>query len=148
MEDQTPSIEMTDIWYSMCGLARGPDSFGSDQTTLKHLVICIGTKNIIGVTTQSFNFDWSLIVNDYEKRQIARFRSNPPGETCKLAVMKLSQLSFTAFNRTKPLDFINLRHDFKIHSGEILQSIERVDSAKVSQLVHGVQNLGVQAGNW
>ncbi|GAB1859647.1 Helicase SKI2W [Camponotus japonicus] len=53
-------------------------------------------ENILKITKCQIKVDCSLVLNDWEKRQISRFKNDPPGQTCQMAVEELTSLSFNA----------------------------------------------------
>ncbi|KAL0131489.1 hypothetical protein PUN28_002783 [Cardiocondyla obscurior] len=61
-----------------------------------HEVVTIFPWHILKITNCKIKIDFSLILNDWEKRQISRFKNDPPGQTCQTAVQELTSLSFNA----------------------------------------------------
>ncbi|XP_011639222.1 helicase SKI2W [Pogonomyrmex barbatus] len=61
-----------------------------------HEVVTLSAWHILKITNCQIKVDCSLILNDWEKRQISRFKNDPPGQTCQTAVQELTSLSFNA----------------------------------------------------
>ncbi|XP_014467951.1 PREDICTED: helicase SKI2W [Dinoponera quadriceps] len=61
-----------------------------------HQVLTISAWHILAVTKHQIKIDCTLVLNDWEKRQISRFKNDPPGQTCQTAVQELLSLSLKA----------------------------------------------------
>ncbi|XP_024882516.1 helicase SKI2W-like [Temnothorax curvispinosus] len=66
------------------------------STNPSHEVLTIFPWHILKITNCQIKVDCSLVLNDWEKRQISRFKNDPPGQTCQTAVQELTSLSFNA----------------------------------------------------
>ncbi|XP_012058897.1 PREDICTED: helicase SKI2W [Atta cephalotes] len=68
-----------------------------------HEVLTLFSWHILKITNCQIKIDCSLILNDWEKRQISRFKNDPPGQTCQTAVQELTSLSFNASTNARIL---------------------------------------------
>ncbi|EFN81266.1 helicase SKI2W [Harpegnathos saltator] len=61
-----------------------------------HKVLNVSAWHIMAVTKHQIKVDCSLVLADWEKRQISRFKNDLPGQTCQMAVQELMSLSLKA----------------------------------------------------
>ncbi|XP_070172311.1 superkiller complex protein 2 isoform X1 [Polyergus mexicanus] len=66
------------------------------STNTSHEIVTLYSWHILKITKCQIKVDCSLVLNDWEKRQISRFKNDPPGQTCQTAVQELISLSFNA----------------------------------------------------
>lgn len=85
--------------------------FAPDGST-NHEVLKISEGDVFEVTTKLIKVDTNIIIRDWEKRQIPRFRDDPPGQTCMAAIQELLILTLNTIdknnseNRASYFDFI------------------------------------------
>lgn len=113
-ESQELCPERDNEWYWMLGLAKeqitSPDSNG------KHYVLDISSHDIFEISSKKISLeDPQLIVDDWKKRQIERFRNDPPGKTCQFAIQELLKICVqTEVSKEKALGCLKLIDDLPI----------------------------------
>lgn len=93
--------EKTNSWYKMLGLAS--EGLYTPVGAISHEILTIESDDIMKICNKSVKIDPELVKNDWDKRQIPRFKDTPPGQACTFAQQELQQL-------TNPT-FIELRTD-------------------------------------
>lgn len=128
-ESATESLENStpDEFYKMLSLASNeifqPDGIGG------HEVINITQFDIFEITKNVLKIDADLVLKDWSKRQIERFRNDPVGKTCNDAIQELTKLTQT----TKWIDSLNLidvRFDLKIKEIDEVTQLHTLLAAK------------------
>jgi antiviral helicase SKI2 len=72
-EKSKEQYEHDPLWYKMLGLASKKKIFVPDEVG-GHTVLTVTTNDIIGIVSYKVNVDFNLVFQDWEKRQIPRFR--------------------------------------------------------------------------
>jgi len=62
------------------------------------------------------------VLQDWEKRQMERFRYDPPGQTCTQAVQELEKLTMQA-NENKKTDFLHMIIDLKVKEQDLYHAL-------------------------
>ncbi|VVD00855.1 unnamed protein product [Leptidea sinapis] len=101
--------------------------FGTEESTMEHTILCIAPKNITAVTKTQLKLDIGLIISDWDRRQIPRFKDARPGSSCASAVQELARLSHAARTAAARLETVNLTQALNITSGELLQLLDRMN---------------------
>ncbi|XP_046818992.1 helicase SKI2W [Vespa crabro] len=88
--------EKSESWYSIISLTK-KDIFVPSGVP-SHEVITISAWNILEITNCQVKVDCGMVLKDWEKRQISRFRHDLPGPTCQTAIQELMAISLNAAN--------------------------------------------------
>ncbi|KAL4715896.1 hypothetical protein ACJJTC_013196 [Scirpophaga incertulas] len=120
------NFEVDDNWYKMLSMSVLYDGAGTEDGTVDHTILCIAHKNIIGITKLNLKIDVNIIIQDWEKRQMPRFRDAPVGPSCMSAVQELSRISHAVKTGATTLELISLTQSLSITTGEILQSVDKM----------------------
>lgn len=72
-EKSKEQYEHDPLWYKMLGLANKKKIFVPDEVG-GHTVLTVTTTDIIDIVKNKVNVDTNLVIQDWEKRQIPRFR--------------------------------------------------------------------------
>lgn len=72
-ETSEEQYEPDPLWYKMLGLANKKKIFVPDEMG-GHTVLTVTTSDIIGIVKNKVSVDTNLVIQDWEKRQIPRFR--------------------------------------------------------------------------
>jgi len=94
-----------------------------------HELIDVSMKDIAIVTTEQLKLDTEAILENCKRRQIARFRDDPPGQSVVMAVQELLQLSERNPNGLPCLDPISdlkIRDIDQVETFTKLQSLEEI----------------------
>ncbi|CAH1637688.1 unnamed protein product [Spodoptera littoralis] len=126
-DDAEYNFEIDENWYRILSFSAMYSSIGTEESTLDHTILCIAPKNIISVTKMSLKIDPKVIIDDWEKRQIPRFKDAPVGSSCATAVQELSRISHAVCSGATTLELVNLTQSLSITTGEILSSIDKMN---------------------
>ncbi|KAF9405403.1 hypothetical protein HW555_013843 [Spodoptera exigua] len=121
------NFEVDENWYRILSFSAMYSSIGTEESTLDHTILCIAPKNIVSVTKMTLKIDPKVIIDDWEKRQIPRFKDAPVGTSCASAVQELSRISHAVCSGATQLEVINLTQSLAITTGEILTSIDKMN---------------------
>ncbi|XP_011160176.2 helicase SKI2W [Solenopsis invicta] len=88
------SPQIFEKWCEIIGLTKTEIFVPSMNPS--HEVVTLSPWHILKITNCQIKVDCSLVLNDWEKRQISRFKNDPPGQTCQMAIQELTSLSFNA----------------------------------------------------
>ncbi|GBP54350.1 Helicase SKI2W [Eumeta japonica] len=117
-------FEMDDHWYRLLSLYA---YMGTEDPTLDHIILCVEVKNIVAITKITLLIDVNAIIQDWEKRQMSRFKNAPMSPSCLAAVRELSQLSCSVRAGATRLDCLNLSLALAGYKGEIRTDCEKID---------------------
>ena len=100
-------------------------------------VLSINTWNITEITNCQIKVDPNLVLANWEKRQIPRFRDEPPGQTYQIAVQELMTLSLNA-NRDptvlQPYTEMTLNYDLDMNVQRLLDLKKAVYDMKCMEI--------------
>ncbi|CAH0756347.1 unnamed protein product [Diatraea saccharalis] len=121
------NFEVDENWYRMLSFSTMYDGVGTEESTLDHTILCIAPKNIVAVTKTNHKIDANIIIQDWEKRQMPRFKDAPVGSSCMIAVQELSRLSHAVRTGATSLEHVSLTQSLAISTGEILQALDKMN---------------------
>ncbi|KAL0819711.1 hypothetical protein ABMA28_007767 [Loxostege sticticalis] len=121
------NFEVDDNWFRMLSFSTMYDGIGTEESTLDHTILCIAPKNVVAVTKMNLKIDVNIIIQDWEKRQMPRFKDAPVGSTCASAVQELSRISHAVKTGATTLEHVSLTQSLAISTGEILQSLDKMN---------------------
>lgn len=135
--------ERPEMWYKMISLVR--DEIYSPIGVVTHIVLSINQLDIWEVSSKVLKINADLVLKDWEKRQIPRFKNDPPGQSCNLAIQELSKLTISATGKNKPdcdLVYLHFIHDFKINDQDLYEKILMLDKLR-DQLYYQVDSVKI-----
>ena len=96
-------------------------------------IINVKDDSITDVITKVCRIDADKIVNDVKKRQIPRFKNDPPGPSTMSAVEDLKRFynEMTSQNLSRP-EVISWISEFKIHDLELVEQLQRIGVIRAS----------------
>ncbi|KAI4500959.1 hypothetical protein M0802_003762 [Mischocyttarus mexicanus] len=89
--DNEINKEKSENWYNIIALTK--KNLFIPCGAPSHEVIIIFPWNLIEITNHQLKIDCSMVLKDWEKRQISRFRNDKPGPTCQAVVQELMAIS-------------------------------------------------------
>ena len=100
----------------------------SDVTSSDHAVIGIHDADILHITTRTLKIDPDKILNDVKKREIPRFRQDPPAASVATAVQQLIKVSLaTAGQQLIKVSFATaVQQLIKVSMATAMQQLIRV----------------------
>lgn len=127
-EDSTKyNFDVDETWYRILSYSALYEGIGSDSGTLDHTIMCIAPRNVTDVVKHSIKIDFKTIIQDWEQRQMPRFKNAPVGPKCMTAVQALSHLSHAVKTGAIQLEFVQLTANLAVRNGEILQSLDKMN---------------------
>ncbi|XP_026314967.1 helicase SKI2W [Hyposmocoma kahamanoa] len=124
------NFDIDDNWYRMLSFSALYDCIGTEESTLDHTILCIAQKNVIAVTKTTLKIDDKAIIQDWERRQIPRFKDSPVSAHCASTVQELSRLSHAVRTGATTLEYVSLTQSLAVSTGEILQSLDNMTFLK------------------
>ncbi|CAB3248994.1 unnamed protein product [Arctia plantaginis] len=127
IDNEVYNFEVDENWYRVLSFSALYDSIGTEESTLDHTILCVAHKNIVAITKINLKIDAKVIIDDWERRQIPRFKDAPVGSTCTSAVQELSRISHAVCSGATVLQYVSLTQSLSITTGEILQSLDKMN---------------------
>nr|CAI5856094.1 unnamed protein product [Callosobruchus analis] len=126
-----------DLWYYMLGLTQ--DKLFQPLGTPGHEILTVSPVDIFEISAKTLKTNPDLIIQDVEKRQMERFKDNPPGQTCVEAVQELHKLTMLAnsnSNSANKLDFLHLIIDLKVNEQGLYHNLKKIYELKDKLIDH------------
>ena len=107
----------------------------SSSMSLKHSIIEISDECIMEITSKCVKIDAEKIMNDIKKRQIPRFRDDPPSNSTQTALQELKRYfeELVRQNSYTP-ETMNWLSDFRIQDLDLIQQLQKLQSLRVQML--------------
>ena len=103
-----------------------PSTYGANcQSSL----VQIKDSEILEITNKLVKTDGDKILKDLEKRQIPRFKNDPPGKTTMDAIPEIVKV-LDQWEQKGSLDVVNFARDFKVQDFDLLGKLGRLNSLK------------------
>lgn len=119
-----PSKERMLLFLSLAS----PRITAGDVVNTEHSIVSLHDEHILEITNKQIKIDADKIVADVKKREIPRFRHDPPGQSVSTAVQELIKLT-DALSGTSP-DTFNPLKDFKIFDLDLLDKLNKMSSVR------------------
>ncbi|KZC06330.1 Helicase SKI2W, partial [Dufourea novaeangliae] len=100
-------------------------------------VLTIPAWNILEITSRQIKVDYNLVLSNWEKRQIPRFRDEPPSPTYQAAMQELMTLSLNATRDPsilQPYTEMSLNYDADVKIKHLLQLKKTVYDMKCTEI--------------
>ncbi|XP_022902314.2 superkiller complex protein 2 [Onthophagus taurus] len=126
-----------DSWYKMLALAK--NDIYQPIGTATHQVLTISLLDIFEICSKSIKTDCDLILKDWDKRQMPRFKDDPPGQTCQHAVQDLFEITIAMFNKNVanlPLRYLDFLNDLKVDDAILYDHVRELVELKEKLLDH------------
>lgn len=106
--DQKDEIQISsDNWYKMLSFIT--TEYYKPVGVIGHEVLTIHSNDIMRICKKAFKIEADLVINDWKKRQIPRFKDDPPGQACQYAVQELQKLTLSSSN--SDVEYLEIRPD-------------------------------------
>lgn len=137
-DDRVIACDKTDIWYKMIGLAS--EKIFSPIGTSTHDILTVSPVDIFEICSKTVKIDGDMVVKDWEKRQIERFRNDPPGQSCSYAIQELTKININAVEEKK-IQYLDLTNDLKVDDAILYERIQILNRLKehLRDLIGSVQ---------
>ncbi|KAK5649054.1 hypothetical protein RI129_003946 [Pyrocoelia pectoralis] len=90
--------EKSYVYYKM--LALSSDHIFYPENSPGHEILKIIPGDIFEITSATIHVDYTFVISDWEKRQITRFKDDPPSERCNYAVQELLKLTINTLDKS------------------------------------------------
>ncbi|KAI8425129.1 hypothetical protein MSG28_006974 [Choristoneura fumiferana] len=118
------NFDIDENWYRMLSFSALYNGIGTEESTMDHTILCLAPKNIVAVTKTNLKIDPSIIIKDWEQRQMPRFKDAPIGSSCASAIQELARVSHAVKTGATKLEHVNLTQSLAVSTGEILQLLD------------------------
>jgi len=95
-----------------------------DVINTEHSIVSLHDEDILEITKETIKIDADKITADVKKREIPRFRHDPPGQSVSTAIQELIKLT-DALSGTVP-DTFNPLKDFRISDLDLLDKLQKM----------------------
>lgn len=104
-----------DLWHKMLSLTAQrkhylPEGIGG------HTVLTVKARDIVEVTKTTMKAETDIILQNWQQRQIPRFRDSPPGPTVVKVVNELYNLNNDVINGRQKLAFFDVKKDLEMQA--------------------------------
>jgi antiviral helicase SKI2 len=126
-----------DLWYKMIALSN--DNIFVPLNSPGHTVLTIPAQDIFEIADKIIKIDTELVIRDWEKRQIERFRNDPIGQTCQQAIQELYKYTMSLHETTKNQEvmfYLHLIQDLKVNEQQIHGELKLVYNIKDRLIDH------------
>ncbi|XP_011863393.1 PREDICTED: helicase SKI2W [Vollenhovia emeryi] len=133
--DEFKNPQIFEKWCEIIGLTKKEIFVPSINPS--HEVVTIFSWHILKITNCQIKVDCSLVLKDWEKRQISRFKNDPPGQTCQTAVQELTSLSFNASTNAlvlQPYFKLSSKNDFQLRIQHRDKLKAKLDNMKCKEI--------------
>jgi antiviral helicase SKI2 len=96
--------------------------------TARHEVVQLEDKGILEITARSVKADCDKILADVKKREMPRFRDDPPGQTTSFAVQELVKVIDQAGQGN--VEYVSLAKDLKVHDIDQQTTLKQMESTR------------------
>ncbi|XP_078035689.1 superkiller complex helicase subunit twister [Augochlora pura] len=136
-EDESLGVPKTRStqWHDLIALTKKELYVPSGVATSE--VITVPIWSVLEVTSLEIKVSCPLVLSDWEKRQLPRFRNDPLGQTYKLAEQNLMSLSLNAARTPtimQPFQEMKLNYDIGMKMQNLLQLKQKVDNMSCTQM--------------
>ena len=101
----------------------------SDVMSSQHGIISLTDENIVHITNKTIKIEPDKIINDIKKREIPRFKLDPPAQSVSTALQQLVKVSDVMSQQAIPDDLLSLR-DFRVQDLDLASSVQKMLFAK------------------
>lgn len=122
-----------DIWYKMLSLSK--ETVFSPIGKAGHTLLTISILDIMEICGKVLKINSDLVLKDCEKREIPRFKDDPPGQSCQAAIQELTKLTLAVSDKNKgvvELNYLDFLHDLKINDQNLYDNVLLLNIRKES----------------
>lgn len=112
-----------DLWYKMIALTK--EKLFSPLGNVGHEILTITALDIFEITNKDIKIDANIIINDWEKRQMERFKNDPPCQTLATAIQELVKLS-----NSQSVQYLHLINDLEFVEQEMFENLQQLYKEK------------------
>lgn len=94
----------------------------------EHSVLEVTDDEIIDITSKSVKIDADKILESVKRRQIPRFKNDPPGQSVILAITELKK--YADLVRESNVEMVNLIRDLKIQDMDLVTDLQKMQTIR------------------
>ena len=129
-----------EIWHRMVSLSYPHKFYVPSDVIGGHTILTIKAENVVEITKTVFKCDADKIVQNWEQRQIPRFKDSPPGPSVVKTVGELHELTLSAIDDPTKLEFFPLSSQNIELSGDLQRLVELKENILIFQPYTKVPN--------
>ncbi|KAG7202632.1 hypothetical protein KM043_009812 [Ampulex compressa] len=133
--NKVPKLDKSEKWYEIIALTKKEIFVPNKEVS--HEVLLISAWHVLEITNCQIKIDCELVLADWERREIPRFKNNLPGKTCNTAVQELMTISLDAVDNAEILlPYVNLNAARKfstdvVHLQKLKHAIEELKCIEI-----------------
>lgn len=108
------NLDRGELWHKMLSLTP-QNKYFYPQGIGGHTILNITSVNILAITKTIIKIEPEKIIQNWEQRQIPRFKDSPAGATVIKIVTDLYNLNSSVISGKEKLQFINVKKEFKLN---------------------------------
>ena len=101
----------------------------TDVMNTQHSVVTLSDADIISITNHTIKIEADKIINDIKKREIPRFKFDPPSQSVASAIQQLVKVTDQMSKASTPADIMTLK-EFKVQDLDLVSSVQKMSLAK------------------
>ena len=101
----------------------------NDVMSNLHGIISLSDENIVHITNKSIKIEPDKIINDIKKREIPRFKFDPPAQSVATALQQLIKMTDAMSQADIPDDVISVK-DFRVQDLDLAASVKKMLAVK------------------
>ncbi|XP_071447333.1 superkiller complex protein 2 [Hetaerina americana] len=124
--------EQEDHWNKLLSLANPKELYPEESMLMhgNHTVTWVKSGDILAIVDCIIKIEVDRVIADWDKRQIPRFRQDPPGPSCSHVIRELTQLSLDVSSGIKTMQLLNPLTDLGIKDIKMFRIIEPIMALK------------------
>merc|ERR1719312_1168530 len=113
----------------------------NDVMSNQHGIISLCDDEIVHITNKTIKIEPDKIINDIKKREIPRFKFDPPSQSVATALQQLVKMTDAMSQADIPDDVLSLR-DFRVQDLDLVASVQKMLIAKenIDKVGRGLDN--------
>lgn len=127
-------------WHRIMSLADSNKLFVPNGAVGNHTIISIKAENIVEITKTILKVEADKIIQNFEQRQIPRFKDSPPGPSVTKAVNDLQDLTLAVADNPSVIEFMPFSSANLDIVQELTELVELKENIKIYQPYTKVSN--------
>lgn len=129
-----------ELWHRMIGMSYKHKFYTPSPSIGGHTIANIKSMHIVDITKSLIKCEADKIIQNWEQRQIPRFKDSPPGPSVMKAVNELHELTMTVISEKVKLEYLPLTsQDLDLHR-DLQKLVELKENIKIYQPYTNVPN--------
>lgn len=129
-----------ELWHRMVAMSHKHKFFTPSQKIGGHTICNIKSMHVVEITKSMIKCEADKIIQNWEQRQIPRFKDSLAGPSVTKAVNELHELTMSVIDNRIKLDFLPLTSQDIDHHQDLLKLCELKENTKIYQPYTNVPN--------